>query len=101
MPSGRTPIFVLCCFAVACAVVPLGGRPAVAQDRAAEREQLEKRYRELDSEIIALDQANAELEPTIAARTVDLRRATAQLEVIGDEFTRTVEARKVPVRPDS
>ena len=27
-----------------------------------------------------------------------MRRATAQLEVIGDEFTRTVEARKVPVR---
>ncbi|MEO5838586.1 MAG: DUF3048 domain-containing protein [Acidimicrobiales bacterium] len=98
MPSGRTPILVLCFFVVTCAVVPLGSNAAVAQDRATEREQLEKRYRELDSEILTLDKANAELEPTIATRTIDVRRATAQLEVIGDEFTRTVEARKVPVR---
>ena len=98
MHSGRTPILVLCFFVVTCAVVPLGGHAAVAQDRAAEREQLEKRYRELDNDILTIDKANGELEPTIAARTVDVRRATAQLEVIGDEFTRTVEARKVPVR---
>ena len=98
MPSGRTPILVLCFFVVTCAVVPLGGQAAVAQDRATEREQLEKRRADLDNEIAALDNANADLAPTIAARTVDLRRATAQLEVIGDEFTRTVEARKVPVR---
>src|SRR3954469_21877392 len=96
MPSCRPPIFVLCCFAVVCAVVPLGSRPAAAQDLVAEREQLEKRYRDLDAAIIALDQSNAELAPAIAARTVDVQRATAQLEVIGDEFTRTVEARKVP-----
>lgn len=98
MPSGRTPILVLCFFAVTCAVVPLGSHAAVAQDRATEREQLEKRLVELTNEIAALERANVELAPTIAARTIDLRRATAQLEVIGDEFTRTVEARKVPVR---
>ena len=98
MPSGRTPFFVLCFFVVACAVVPFGSQAAVAQDRVTEREQLEKRLVELDNEIAALDRANTELEPTIAERTIDVRRATAQLEVIGDEFTRTVEARKVPVR---
>ena len=98
MPSGRTSIFVLFFFAVASAVVPLGSPTAVAQDRAAEREQLEKRKFDLDNEIAALDRSNADLEPQIAARTVDVRKATAQLEVIGDEFTRTVEARKVPAR---
>ncbi|HUP75905.1 MAG TPA: DUF3048 domain-containing protein [Acidimicrobiales bacterium] len=98
MPAGRAPFFVLCFLVVACAVVPLGGQAALAQDRATEREQLERRLVELDNEIAALDRANTELEPTIAARTVDVRRATAQLEVIGDEFTRAVEARKVPVR---
>ena len=98
MPSGRTPILVLCFFVVTCAVVPLGSQSAVAQDRATEREQLEKRLVELTTEIAALERANVELAPTIEARTIDLRRATAQLEVIGDEFTRTVEARKVPVR---
>ena len=99
MPSGRAPFFVLCFFVVACAVVPLGSQ-ARARHRtsATEREQLEKRLTDLDNEIAALDTANAELEPTIAARTTDVRRATAQLEVIGDEFTRTVEARKVPAR---
>jgi Protein of unknown function (DUF3048) N-terminal domain/Protein of unknown function (DUF3048) C-terminal domain len=98
MPSGRTPILVLCFFVVTCAVVPMGSQSAVAQDRATEREQLEKRLVDLTNEIAALERANVELAPTIAARTIDLRRATAQLEVIGDEFTRTVEARKVPVR---
>jgi uncharacterized coiled-coil protein SlyX len=98
MPSGRTPILVLCFFVVTCAVVPLGSHAAQAQDRAVEREQLERRLTQLDNEIASIDKANAELEPTIAARSVDVRRATAQLEVIGDEFTRTVEARKVPAR---
>src|SRR5688572_7305338 len=98
MPSGRAPILVLCFFVVTCAVVPMGSQSAAAQDRATEREQLEKRLVDLTNEIAALERANVELAPTIAARTVDLRRATAQLEVIGDEFTRTVEARKVPVR---
>ena len=98
MPSGRTPFIVLCCFVVTCAVVPMGGHAAVAQDRATERETLEKRLVELTTEIAALEKANVDLAPTIAARTIDLRRVTAQLEVIGDEFTRTVEARKVPVR---
>ena len=79
MPSGRTPILVLCFFVVTCAVVPMGSQSAVAQDRATEREQLEKRLVELTTEIAALERANVELAPTIAARTVDLRRATAQL----------------------
>jgi hypothetical protein len=98
MRSGRSSFSVLCFVVAATVVVPLHSPAAVAQDRATEREQLEKRKTELDNEIAALDKANAELEPTIAARTNDVRRATAQLEVIGDEFTRTVEARKVPTR---
>ena len=98
MPSGRAPFFVLCFFVAACAVVPLGSQTALAQDKATEREQLEKRVTDLDNEIAGLDRSNTELEPTIASRTTDVRRATAQLEVIGDEFTRTVEARKIPAR---
>jgi hypothetical protein len=98
MPSGRTSFFVLVFFAVASAVVPMGSHAAGAQDRATERETLEKRKTDLDNEIAAIDRSNADLEPIIAARTVDVRKATAQLEVIGDEFTRTVEARKIPAR---
>ena len=98
MPSGRTPFLVLLFLVVATGVVPIGAQAAVAQDRATEREQLEKRRNDLDNELSALVRANAELEPTILARTIDLRRATAQLEVIGDEFTRAVEARKIPAR---
>ena len=98
MPSGRTPFLVLIFLLVATAVVPLHAPAAVAQDRAAEREQLEKRKTDLDKEIADLEKANADLAPTIAAKTIDVQRATAQLEVIGDEFTRTVEARKIPAR---
>jgi uncharacterized coiled-coil protein SlyX len=98
MPSGRTTFLVLIFFVVATAVVPLGTPAAVAQDRATEREQLEKRRTDLEKEIADLEKANADLAPTIAAKTIDVRRATAQLEVIGDEFTRTVEARKIPSR---
>src|SRR5438128_10816399 len=98
MPSGRTSLFVLVFFAVASAVVPIGSHAAGAQDRATERETLEKRKTDLDNEIDAIDRSNADLERIIAARTGDVRNATAQLEVIGDEFSRTHGARKIPAR---
>ena len=98
MPSGRRSFAVLCFLVVATLVVPWGGQGALAQDRATEREQLERRLADLTTEIAALEKANADLRPTIEARTADVQRSRAQLEVIADEFTRTVEARKVPAR---
>jgi prefoldin subunit 5 len=98
MRLGRTSFVALCLGIAATLLVPLGDPGALAQDRATEREQLEKRKADLDREIAALEKANIDLRPTIEARTADVQRATAQLEVIGDEFTRTVEARKVPSR---
>lgn len=98
MPSGRSSFVALCLLIAATLVVPLGNQGAAAQDRASEREQLEKRKVDLTNEIAALEKANADLRPTIAARTADVQRATAQLEVIADEFARTVEARKVPAQ---
>lgn len=79
-------------------VVPSGVAPAAAQDRASEKEQLEKRRLALDNEITALSSTIAELDGQITTRTAEVRRASAVLEVTADEFARTVEARKRPAQ---
>ena len=73
-------------------------RPAAAQDIASQKEQLERRKGQLDSEIAALDQTVIDAQTVVTQRETELRKGGATIELLGDEFARTVEARKKPAR---
>lgn len=90
----------LALLALACAsvtVAPFGG-PASAQDSAGQIDQLRSRNRDLDSRIANEDRAIGEADTRIAALDRELQKAAVQLDLLADQYARTVDARREPAR---
>jgi hypothetical protein len=87
-------VLVLSAFAALCANAPAAG----AQDLATQKEQLERRSADLDTKIGAEDRKIAEADQAIAQRQTELNRATVQLELLADDYARTVDNRREPAR---
>src|SRR5689334_12681971 len=94
MRSVRATFIVAVLLVAASAAVPMS--PATAQK--SEKEQLEARKQDLDNQIADLDRNIADAQQQLTAKTVELQKGLVQLDVLADDFARTVEARKVPAR---
>lgn len=89
------PIFlVLSAFGALCAIAPW----AAAQDLAARKDELEQRKAQLDGQIGSFERTINEADQEIAQITSSLNRATVNLELVADEYARTVDARREPAR---
>jgi hypothetical protein len=85
-------LLVLCTVGALTASTPTAG----AQDLQGRKEELERQKASLDREVAAQGAIIAEADQEIAATQASLARATVELELVADEYARTVEARREP-----
>lgn len=91
---------LLCVLAVLSALVALctAAPAASAQDAAAQKDQLDRRKRDLDAKIAEQDSIITQTDQLIAQRQAELDRANVQLELLADDYARAVDSRREPAR---
>jgi hypothetical protein len=87
-------LVVLSALVALCATAPVAG----AQDTAAQKDQLDKRKRDLDAKIGEQDAIINQSDQLIAQRQAELDRANVQTELLADEYARVVDNRREPAR---